>query len=155
MTRRFASIAGQPTATNIQTSRAAPAATASSRPIRLGNGAAGREGPAVSMRPAFDARRAWNIVAQAFDRVKGAMQMTKSDGGGEEAAQDGFTLKSHTSFSDFSLRPFLELCLSENERRFAPYDRRLLRPVLVPSTVKALLKVLPRNRSAAVSKEAA
>src|SRR6185295_10328133 len=49
MTRRFASIAGQPTATNIQTSRAAPAATASSRPIRLGNGAAGREGPAVSM----------------------------------------------------------------------------------------------------------
>jgi len=109
----------------------------------------------LPLRPAFDARRAWNIVAQAFDRVKGAMQMTKSDGGGEEAAQDGFTLKSHTSFSDFSLRPFLELCLSENERRFAPYDRRLLRPVLVPSTVKALLKVLPRNRSAAVSKEAA
>ena len=63
--------------------------------------------------------------------------------------QDGFTLKSHTSFSDFSLRSFLELCLSENERRFAPYDRRLLRPTLVPGTVKALLKVLPRGRASA------
>ena len=27
----------------------------------------------LPMRPAFDARRAWNILAQAFDRVKGAM----------------------------------------------------------------------------------
>jgi len=98
----------------------------------------------LPMRPAFDARRAWNIVAQAFDRVKGALQMTKSDGG--EATQDGFTLKSHTSFSDFTLRSFLELCLSENERRFAPYDTRLLRPILVPGTVRALLKVLPRGR---------
>jgi hypothetical protein len=107
----------------------------------------------LPLRPAFDARRAWNIVAQAFDRVKGAMQMTKS-GGGEEASQDGFTLKSHTSFSDFSLRSFLELCLSENERRFAPYDRRLLRPTLVPSTVRAIVRVLPRTRAEASSQAA-
>jgi hypothetical protein len=105
----------------------------------------------LPLRPAFDARRAWNIVAQAVDRVRGAMQM----GGGNGDSQDGFTLKSHTSFSDFSLRPFLELCLAENERRFAPYDRRLLRPILVPSTVKALLKVLPRGRTATPSNEAA
>jgi hypothetical protein len=99
----------------------------------------------LPLRPAFDARRAWNVVAQAVDRVRGGMQMGK--GGGD--SQDGFTLKSHTSFSDFSLRSFLELCLAENERRFAPYDRRLLRPTLVPGTVKALLKVLPRGRGAA------
>ncbi|MGH9367231.1 MAG: ferritin-like domain-containing protein [Thermoanaerobaculia bacterium] len=105
----------------------------------------------MPLRPAFDARRAWNIVAQAVDRVRGAMQMGRGNG----ESQDGFTLKSHTSFSDFSLRPFLELCLAENERRFAPYDRRLLRPMLVPSTVKALLKVLPRGRSAAPSSAAA
>ena len=86
-----------------------------------------------------------------MDRVRGAMQM----GGGGGDSQDGFTLKSHTSFSDFSLRPFLELCLAENERRFAPYDRRLLRPILVPSTVKALLKVLPRGRTVTPSSEAA
>lgn len=105
----------------------------------------------MPLRPAFDARRAWNIAAQAVDRVRGAMQM--GSGGGD--SQDGFTLKSHTSFSDFSLRPFLELCLAENERRFAPYDRRLLRPTLVPSAVKALLKVLPRGRTAKPSSQAA
>ncbi|HTO76795.1 MAG TPA: ferritin-like domain-containing protein [Thermoanaerobaculia bacterium] len=105
----------------------------------------------LPLRPAFDARRAWNIVAQAVDRVRGAMQL----GGGEGDTQYGFTLSSHTSFSDFSLRSFLELCLSENERRFAPYDPRLLRPILVPSAVKAILKVLPRGKSATPSSAAA
>src|SRR5262249_32973701 len=106
---------------------------------------------ALPLRPAFDARRAWNIVAQAVDRLRRALQVA----GGSSDSQDGFTLGSHTSFSDFSLRPFLELCLSENERRFAPYDRRLLRPILVPSAVKALLKVLPRGKSATPSSAAA
>jgi hypothetical protein len=95
------------------------------------------------LRPLFDARRAWNVVAQAFDRAKGAMNMSKGDGDGQPT-QDGFTMKSHASFGDFSLRSFLELCQSENERRLAPYDARLLRPALVPPLVKLALKVLPR-----------
>ena len=106
----------------------------------------------VSLRPAFDTRRAWNIVAQAFDRVKGAMQMAGGNGDGGEnggeakkGTQDGFTLKSHGIFGDFKLRSFLELCLSENERRLAIYDSRLLRPFLVPSAVRMLVKVLPRG----------
>ena len=94
-------------------------------------------------RPVFDARRAWNIAAQAFDRVRGAMQMSS----GGKSSQQGFTLKSHGSFGDFSLRSFLELCLAENERRFAPYDARLLRPTLVPSTVKLILQFLPRGKN--------
>jgi hypothetical protein len=108
----------------------------------------------LPLRPAFDARRAWNIAAQAFDRVKGAMQMAGGGGNGDgedkdkgkgKATQDGFTLKSHNVFGDFTLRSFLELCLAENERRLSIYDSRLLRPALVPGTVKLLLKVLPRN----------
>ncbi len=106
----------------------------------------------LPLRPAFDARRAWNIVAQAFDRVKGAMQMAGGNGEGskngaeeKKGTQDGFTLKSHNVFGDFTLRSFLELCLAENERRLSIYDSRLLRPVLVPGTVKLLVKVLPRN----------
>jgi hypothetical protein len=91
----------------------------------------------LPLRPVFDARRAWNIVAQAFNRVRGALAMKGAK------AQEGFTLKSHASFGKFSLRSFLELCLSENQRRFASYDCRLLRPTLVPGTVKLLLKVLP------------
>jgi hypothetical protein len=103
----------------------------------------------LALRPAFDARRAWNILAQAFDRVKGAMQMAggNGNGGGEKkGTQDGFTLKSHTAFGDFKLRSFLELCLAENERRLSLYDPRLLRPTLVPGTVKVLVKFLPRPK---------
>jgi hypothetical protein len=96
-----------------------------------------------ALRPAFDARRAWNVVAQAVDRVRGALQISSAG----KSSQQGFTLKSHASFGDFSLRSFLELCLAENERRFAPYDSRLLRPTLVPSSVKLLLKILPRSGS--------
>jgi hypothetical protein len=107
----------------------------------------------LALRPAFDARRAWNILAQAFDRVKGAMQMAGGNGGGngdgkteKKGTQDGFTLKSHTAFGEFKLRSFLELCLAENERRLSVYDPRLLRPTLVPGFVRVLVKVLPKGR---------
>jgi len=94
-------------------------------------------------------RPAWNIVAQACDRLKGAMHMAsggeKGVAGTRDASQDGFTMKNHTAFGEFSLRSFLELCLSENARRFAPYDARLLRPRLVPFVVRTLVRVLPRG----------
>ena len=94
---------------------------------------------ALPLRPAFDARRAWNIAAQAFDRVRGALAMKGAE------KQDGFTMKTHSELGDFSLRSFLELCLAENARRLAPYDERLLRPKLTPVAVRVLLKVLPRK----------
>jgi hypothetical protein len=106
----------------------------------------------LPMRPVFDGRRAWNIAAQAFDRVKGAMHLSgggHGSNGGEPPAtgsQDGFTLKSHTAFGDFTLRSFLELCLAENQRRLGPYDPRLLRPTLVPGAVRLMLKVMPKGR---------
>ena len=111
----------------------------------------------VLLRPGFDLWRGWNIVAQAFDRLKGALAMAgggddekdaKKDESVRDASQDGFTLKSHSIFGDFSLRSFLQTCLSENNRRLALYDERLLRPMLVPSVVKAMIKVLPRKKAA-------
>ncbi len=116
----------------------------------------------LALRPAFDAWRGWNIAAQAFDRLKGALQMAggggKKDGEKAEAAspkdnQDGFTLKSHSMFGDFSLRAFLETCLEENERRLAPYDARLLRPRLVPSVVRQVVRVLPRRSAKPATRE--
>lgn len=102
-------------------------------------------------RPGFDLWRGWNILAQAFDRLKGALAMAGGDGkkteDGRDAAQVGFALKSHSVFGDFSLRAFLETCLAENDKRLAPYDARLLRPMLVPSVVKAFVKVLPRKKA--------
>ena len=111
----------------------------------------------LPLRPAFDLWRGWNIAAQAFDRMKGALSMAggngkKDDGekdtaAGRDATQVGFTMKSHSMFGDFSLRAFLETCLEENARRLAPYDSRLLRPMLVPSVVKTVVKVLPRRKA--------
>ena len=107
-----------------------------------------------ALRPAFDLWRGWNIVAQAFDRVKGAMKMAGWNGKkGEkkdteprrDETQDGFALKAHNVFGDFSLRSFLETCLQENDRRLAPYDPRLLRPMLVPSVVRKVVRVLPNR----------
>jgi hypothetical protein len=109
------------------------------------------------LRPAFDAWRAWNIAGQAFDRLRGALAMAggdgkkKDDGGkaeepGRDESQRGFTLKSHSVFGDFSLRSFLETCLAENDRRLSLYDSRLLRPMLVPSVIKTMIKVLPRKK---------
>ena len=110
----------------------------------------------LAMRPAFDLWRGWNVTAQAFDRLKGALAMAGGDGKkgaekkdaatGRDAKQVGFTMKSHSMFGDFSLRAFLETCLEENAKRLAPYDERLLRPMLVPSVVKTVVKVLPRKK---------
>ena len=112
----------------------------------------------VVLRPAFDLWRGWNIAAQAFDRLRGALQMAGGGGKGGKKEKDapeaspgrdrtqaGFTLKSHSVFGDFSLRSFLETCLAENEKRLEPYDPRLLRPNLVPSVVRQVVRVLPRR----------
>ena len=119
----------------------------------------------VVARPAFDVWRGWNIVAQALGRVKGALAMT---GGGKTDEKDakkpeatgmnveksvesvdkskaGFTMGAASFFSNFSLRTFLELCLAENDRRLSLYDPRLLRPTMVPSVIRQVVKVLPRR----------
>jgi hypothetical protein len=109
-------------------------------------------------RPAFDAWRAWNIVAQAIGRLKGALEMagggkgeSKSESSEAAAAPSvdnstaGFTMGAASIFGDFSIRTFLELCLAENDRRLAPYDSRLLRPTMVPSVIRQVVKVLPRR----------
>jgi hypothetical protein len=56
---------------------------------------------------------------------------------------DDFAMKGHEAINtDISPRTFLRLCLSENERRLSCYDRRLLRPCLVPTLARMLCRVL-------------
>ena len=112
----------------------------------------------VLARPAFDAWRGWNVVAQAIGRLKGALDMAGAGKGKSKETKEsvesvvdnskaGFTMGATTIFGDFSLREFLELCLSENERRLSQYDPRLLRPTMVPSVIRQVVKVLPRRSS--------
>jgi hypothetical protein len=44
-------------------------------------------------------------------------------------------------------RALIDLCLSENERRMAGYDRRLLRPATVPRLARQVRRLLPASRS--------
>ena len=116
-------------------------------------------------RPAFDAWRAWNIVGQAVGRAKGALAMTGGDKGKDKSStkpqaapgpddskivdksKAGFTMGAASFFADFSIRSFLELCLAENDRRLSLYDPRLLRPTMVPSVIRKVVKVIPRRSS--------
>ncbi|HYW77260.1 MAG TPA: ferritin-like domain-containing protein [Gammaproteobacteria bacterium] len=45
---------------------------------------------------------------------------------------------------DVRVRELLELCLTENERRMAGYDERLLRPSVVPFFVRVARRFMPR-----------
>ncbi|HEY6930204.1 MAG TPA: ferritin-like domain-containing protein [Thermoanaerobaculia bacterium] len=102
-------------------------------------------------RPFYDLRRAWKIGEELVGHAIHAVQMSR--GGGE--TEEGFTMTSHAEFGDFSARSFLELCLSENDRRLSLYDSRLIRPRLVPAAVRFALKVLPRTSSQGGSREPA
>ncbi|THC46338.1 ferritin-like domain-containing protein [Massilia sp. Mn16-1_5] len=66
---------------------------------------------------------------------------------GSDAAQDNnFTLNGAQAVAAEApaLPDLLALCLAENERRFAGYDARLLRPATVPRLVRLALRMLGR-----------
>ncbi|MBI3419475.1 MAG: ferritin-like domain-containing protein [Proteobacteria bacterium] len=66
---------------------------------------------------------------------------------GDAGASDNFVAAGGESFTgDFNVREFLELCLSENDRRMAPYDGRLLRPVLIPNLIRLFLRFMPKKQ---------
>jgi hypothetical protein len=46
---------------------------------------------------------------------------------------------------DVGLRELMTVCLSENDRRFAGYDLRLLRPSAMPRLVRFALRFLKRR----------
>ncbi len=83
--------------------------------------------------PAHLGRCLLGMTLQAWRRVQTARGADTGD----------FTLNGHKAITvDISLREFLQLCLHENERRLGLYDRRLLRPRLVPTLARALCRVL-------------
>jgi hypothetical protein len=94
-------------------------------------------------RPSYVFRRGLAMWLQMLSRFKTALRVKTA---GE---QDHFTMQAHSSFADISPRKFVELCLSENERRLKPYDERLLRPAFVPAMARAALSAMPRGAAAA------
>jgi hypothetical protein len=95
-------------------------------------------------RPSYVFRRGLAMWLQMLSRFKTALRV-------QPASEHNFTMHAHRSFADISPRKFVELCLSENERRLEAYDERLLRPSFVPAIAKAALSAMPRGAAAAAS----
>jgi hypothetical protein len=98
---------------------------------------------AWAARPFFDARRLWTLGAQLLEHARHALRVGGDNGG----SQEGFTMTSASAFEDLTARSFLELCLSENDRRLSAYDARLLRPRLVPAAARFALRFIPNSPS--------
>jgi hypothetical protein len=97
------------------------------------------------VRPLHATRCLAAFAGAAWDRARSARHVA---GGG--SAKDGFTASGAGAVTkDFALRSFVERCVVENERRFAPYDRRLLRPRLIPTLARVYLRLTRRRAASA------
>jgi hypothetical protein len=83
----------------------------------------------------FELRVAAVWVFLAWERIGLARGMA-TDGGA--AADNNFTLTGSRSVSDVDIGvvSLMAVCLAENDRRFAGYDRRLLRPTTTPAIAR-------------------
>jgi hypothetical protein len=88
----------------------------------------------------FLVRRGLGISLQALGRVKTGLQLRAADDGAD------FTMQVPDTIGEVTLRTLAETCLSENARRLAGYDARLLRPRLVPRLVRQALRLAPGGR---------
>jgi len=86
-------------------------------------------------RPWFELRVAAVWMFLSWERIGIARGM---DGGGDKAADNNFTLTGAKSVSDVDISPgtLMLICLEENDRRFAGYDPRLLRPTTTPTLAR-------------------
>ena len=64
----------------------------------------------------------------------------QAHGAGQDTNFTATSVKSMTA-SDIQSRDLMMICLEENDRRFAGYDGRLVRPTLIPRLVRFVLKL--------------
>ena len=78
--------------------------------------------------------------------------MDDGKGNARKPQDNNFTVSGSKAVSDvdIGIRELLKLCLSENDRRFAGYDARLLRPKTVPRLTRFACRFLRHPRGAAV-----
>jgi hypothetical protein len=99
-------------------------------------------------RPHFELRIAAAWIAIAWERLV----LARSMGGGDGTSQDSnFTASSAQAVTpvEIGFRDLMMLCLQENDRRFAGYDPRLLRPTTVPRLARLALgatRLWPRKK---------
>ena len=97
-------------------------------------------------RPIFEARvlAVWAFLI--WERI-GIARGIETDGTVQDA---NFAMTGGSAIGvDLAPRALIELCLTENERRMAGYDRRLLRPTTVPRLAALARRILPKPETSA------
>ena len=84
--------------------------------------------------------RVWAFLA--WERI--GLARTLDAEGNEHAQDNNFTVSGAQSVSGDGIQPgeLMRLCLQENDRRFAGYDTRLLRPTTMPRLVRFALRFI-------------
>jgi hypothetical protein len=88
----------------------------------------------------FEIRVARTWIFLARERIGLAKDL---DSGDAPAPDNNFTLTGSQAVSDMALSPLglMMICLSENDRRFAGYDPRLLRPTTTPTLARIAVRL--------------
>jgi hypothetical protein len=93
-------------------------------------------------RPQFFLKTCAVWLFLTWERI-GIAKAVDSEGGAQDA---NFAITGSGSVGvELAPRELIDLCLSENERRMAGYDRRLLRPMTVPRLARWARRVLPAS----------
>ncbi|HEV7383661.1 MAG TPA: hypothetical protein VGN89_02200 [Phenylobacterium sp.] len=80
-----------------------------------------------------------------WERIGIAGQMESS----EKAQDNNFTLSGSKELGvEVTFGELARICIAENDRRLAPYDTRLIRPVFVPNMMRLALRFMKKPSSA-------
>jgi hypothetical protein len=96
-------------------------------------------------RPWFELKAMAVWIFLIAERIGIAGDMEKSD----KAQDNNFTLNGSKELGvEISFAGLARVCLEENDRRLAPYDPRLIRPVFVPNMLRFALKFMKEPKAA-------
>ncbi len=97
-------------------------------------------------RPWFELRVTAAWVFLGWERIGLARGIDNGKDTPGKPQDNNFTVSGAKAVSDADIgtRALMQLCLSENDRRFAGYDRRLRRPTTVPGLVRLACRFMRR-----------
>lgn len=97
-------------------------------------------------RPWFELKVMWVWLFLFLERV----DMARGMGDNTKAQENNFTLNGSKELGvEVSFAELAAICLSENDRRLAPYDARLIRPKFVPGMMRLILRIMGKPVPAA------
>lgn len=93
------------------------------------------------------------LIWERIDIARGVKGAGRAETRQTTAPDNNFTLKGSKAVGavDLSTTELIEICLTENDRRLRGYDRRLLRPIVVPSLMRLAHRLMRWRGNAAAA----